>query len=250
MQEKLIKSVSFDQQEILYNIVQMHNDGKPYDCDMTYSKGIFYKPRKDGKFEIDEPLYKFDVSPETEDTVKIDAWGKLPLEDNAIESIVIDLPFIISPRDCASIMNDNEGSNLIFKRFSSYYPVKELLLSYKHWIEESYRVLKDNGICVFKCQNTITGGKMLPSEQWSWLCASAAGYDILDQYTLLAKSRMTSGKVKKQEHARRFTSTFFVFKKSDKKKIKLFDALNEEGMTDDFMKSIVSSFTSAKKIKE
>lgn len=223
--------------------MNLHNGGKSYDCDMTYSKGIFYKAGNNDEYVIPEPKYKYDVSPLTDDTVQIDAWGKLPLEDNSINSIVIDLPFIISPRSCKSIVDDVEGSNLMFKRFSSYYPVKELLLSYKHWLEESYRVLDENGLCVFKCQNTVTGGKMLPTEHWSWLCASACGYDMVDYFTLLAKSRMTSGKIKNQEHSRRFTSTFFVFKKSDKKKLKLLEPLKDEegcikGLMDGFVRNM------------
>ena len=42
----VIKSVSFDQQEILNNILKLHlPDGieKVYDCDLTISKGNFYK---------------------------------------------------------------------------------------------------------------------------------------------------------------------------------------------------------------
>ena len=44
---EVIKSIGYDQHEILYNIMQMHNGGKPFDCDMTYSIGNFY-----GKFNV------------------------------------------------------------------------------------------------------------------------------------------------------------------------------------------------------
>ena len=43
----VIRSIGYNQHEILYNIMQMHNDGKPFDCDPTYSIGNFY-----GKFNI------------------------------------------------------------------------------------------------------------------------------------------------------------------------------------------------------
>ena len=35
-------------------------------------------------------------------------------------------------------------NNLISRRFASYYPVAELLKSYKHFLKESYRVLKED----------------------------------------------------------------------------------------------------------
>lgn len=44
----VIRSISYDQHEILYNIMKMHNNGKPFDCDITYSSGKFY-----GDYTID-----------------------------------------------------------------------------------------------------------------------------------------------------------------------------------------------------
>jgi hypothetical protein len=216
--KKLYKNLSYDQKEILSDVIELHNGGKPFEADMTYSIGAFYKDRANESFHIEEPKYKFDVSPQSEDVVKIDAWGKLPLDDNSISSIVIDLPFVISPRNCKSMIENNEGSSIIAKRFSSYYPVPEMMHSYYHWINEAYRVLKDDGICVFKTQATVSGGKQYMTPEYSWLCATMAGFYTEDQYFLIAKGRLISGKVKNQMHARKFTSTFYVFKKAAKNK--------------------------------
>lgn len=38
---EVVKNISYNQHEILYQIMQMHNNGKPFECDMTYSKGCF-----------------------------------------------------------------------------------------------------------------------------------------------------------------------------------------------------------------
>lgn len=216
----VIKSISHDQKEIMYNIMKLHNDGKPFYADMTYSSGKFYEQKKNDKYVIPQPTVKLDVVPQFNDVIKLEPMGELPFEDNSIESIVIDLPFVIAPRDSASTKLDNQdGRNVIMNRFSSYYPVAEMLESYHHWIEEAYRVLKPNGICVFKCQSTVTGGKQLMSCEYSWLCATSVGFYTLDQFYLLAKNRLHSGKIKTQQHARKYTSTFYVFKKSDNKKI-------------------------------
>lgn len=217
----------------------MHNDGKPFDCDPTYSIGNFY-----GKFnitkvngetieiEIPAPKYKFDVCPQVEGVEKIEPLGKLPLEDNSIDSICIDLPFVIS---CGPSMNtpnvDENGNkvknNLISRRFASYYPVAELLKSYKHFLKESYRVLKEDGILVWKTQGTISGSKFLVSPYYSRLIAESIGFDSLDEFILLAKNRLVSGKINKQQHARSFHSYFLVFKKSLKKKITYFDFMDD-----------------------
>ncbi len=43
----IIKNISFDQKEILHNIMMMHNDGKPYEVDITASSLGFYKQKKE-----------------------------------------------------------------------------------------------------------------------------------------------------------------------------------------------------------
>ena len=237
---EVIKSIGYDQHEILYNIMQMHNGGKPFDCDMTYSIGNFYGKFnvKDSNGEIREinipaPKYKYDVCPQVDGVEKIEPLGPLPLEDESIDSIVIDLPFVIS---CGPSINtpdyDENGNkvrnNLISRRFACYYPVAQLLESYKHWIEEAYRVLKPCGIMTFKTQATITGSKLLHTPYYSRLIAESIGFDSYDEFILLAKNRLVSGKVKKQQHARSFHSYFLVFKKSLKKKIAYFDFMADE----------------------
>lgn len=223
----VIRSISYDQHEILFNIMKLHNNGKPFDCDMTYSSGKFYGEyyvdTLDGnkiRIEIPQPKYKYDVCPQTEDTVKIEPLGKLPLEDNSISSIVIDLPFVVSPHNAPSIVNNNgdKSKNIIFNRFSGYYPWYTMPQSYEHWINEACRVLKNEGILVFKTQSTISGGKNIMMPYFSWMVAEKCGFYTLDEFIILAKNRLHSGKIKKQEHARKFHSHFFVFKKSLREK--------------------------------
>ena len=234
-----VKSIGYDQHEILYNIMNLHNDGKPFDADITYSIGNFYGrfniKDSDGNtltIEIPSPEHKYDVNPQVEGVEKIEPDGKIPLDDNSIDSMVVDLPFVIS---CGPSMEtpdyDEEGNkvknNLISRRFASYYPVSQLLESYKHWIEESYRVLKPDGILVWKTQGTITGSKFLNTPYYSRMIAESMGFDSYDEFILLAKNRLISGKVKKQQHARSFHSYFLVFKKSLKKKILYFDFMED-----------------------
>lgn len=226
MGQETIKNISYNQHEILYNILKLHNNDKPFDCDITYSIGNFYGTfkitdlngnKKD--ITINQPKYKFDVSPQLQDVIKIEPNGKIPLENDSIESIVIDLPFVIFPKTSPSVINGcSDRSNIIYKRFSSYYPASEMFESYSHWITEAYRVLKEGGICVFKCQNTISGGIFYCTEEFSWVEAQEAGFYVLDKFILLAKQRIISGKVKKQQHARNFSSVFWVFKKGGKHK--------------------------------
>lgn len=239
----IIKSISHDQKEIMYNIMRLHNEGRPFYVDMTYSSGKFYEQKKNDKYIIPQPTIKLDVVPQFDDVIKLEPMGNLPFEDNSIESIVIDLPFVIAPRNSASTKLDNQdGRNVIMNRFSSYYPVAEMLESYYHWCSEAYRVLKPNGICVFKCQSTVTGGKQLMSCEYSWLCATSVGFYTIDQFYLIAKNRLHSGKIKTQQHARKYTSTFYVFKKSDNKKIPYLKWMPKD-VVDTFLENLKTQIT-------
>lgn len=229
---EVVRSVSYSQHEILYNIMQLHNDGEPFDADITYSTGGFYGEHKTGdgnNILIPSPQYKFDVCPQDDTITKIEPLGNIPLEDSSINSIVFDPPFIISVGP--SLKSDDKDNNKIAKRFASYYPVSELLKSYYHWIEESYRVLQDNGLLVMKTQPTVTGGKELNSQFYSWLVAESLGFDLIDEFILIAKNRLHSGKIKTQQHARKFHSYFLVFKKSIAKKVKYLDWMTKEERT-------------------
>lgn len=43
---ELVTSISYDQSEIIKNILRLHVPGKKIDCDPTYSKGAFYNGTK------------------------------------------------------------------------------------------------------------------------------------------------------------------------------------------------------------
>ena len=213
----VIKNISCDQSEILYNIMQLYNNGQPFECDITASELKFYKKGKKDKYDIPIPKILMDVYPQREDIIKITPFQKLPLEDNSISSIVFDPPFVISPKDCKSKIENKCGNNMISNRFSSFYPVNELYYNYYWWINDIFRCLNENGIFILKCMSTVSGGYQHNSEEWSFLCATDAGFYCIDKFYLTANARLISAsKIKKQAHARKYTSVFYVFKKDEK----------------------------------
>jgi len=215
--ETIIKNISTDQSEILLNIMNLYNEGKPFECDITASELKFYKQNKKSKYNIPEPKILMDVYPQREDIIKIVPFRRIPLEDNSISSIVVDLPFVISPHTSESSVNPKDGSMLIFQRFSGFYPVAEMYENYYWWLSECKRVLKDNGIIVWKTQSTVSGGINHSTEEFSFMCANKLGLYTIDKFYLEAKARLISPKkYKKQCHARKYTSSFYVFQKNDK----------------------------------
>ena len=209
MTNDLIKSISFDQSEIIKNILELHVKNKKIDCDPTYSKGNFYK-----NTQIKEPQYKFDINPQTKDTVQADARN-LPLDDKSINCIMFDPPFLATT---GKSITSNENNNYINKRFGVFPSEKELHLFYVDAMKEFYRILNDDGILIFKCQDKISSGKQYLSHIFIINEAINIGYYPKDLFILLAKNRLVADwQLKSQKNARKFHSYFLVLQKSNKK---------------------------------
>ena len=206
---KPIQSVNREQENVINDILFLHSPNKRIDVDVTYSKGVFYKSGK-----VAQPTYKFDLMPQTEDTIQSDSRC-LPLDDDSVETIMFDPPFIIAGESYKN--NTDSNSSKIAKRFSAYKNFEELKEHYYNSLKEFHRVLKKGGIVIFKCQNTVSGGKQLFSHYFILKSALEIGFYPKDEFVLLSKSKMTSfgGRWKCQQHAMKHHSYFLVLKKEN-----------------------------------
>lgn len=206
---EIIKSIQNENSEIIKSILKLHCNGQNIQCDATYSKGVFYKNNG-----IEKPKYKFDLFPQTSDTVQADCRN-LPLQDNSIGVLMFDPPFVISKGPSMNARKD--GQNIISNRFSYFENPKLLYDFYKESINEFYRVLEPNGILIFKCQDTVSSGTNYFSHCYIHNYAVSKGFYPKDLFVLNAKQRIISGKHKNQQHARKYHSYYWVFVKDDKK---------------------------------
>lgn len=202
-----IRSISYSQEEIINNILALHAPHGIIDADVTYSKGVFYKSGV-----VRQPKLKFDLEPQTPDTIRANS-GELPLVDECLDCIMFDPPFVIAGKTYKTNTDDN--SSKIAKRFSAYENFEQLKEHYYKSLVEFYRVLKNKGIVIFKCQNTISGGKQLLSHHFIISTAISLGFYPKDEFVLLSKAKMTSfgGRWTKQQHAMKYHSFFLVLKK-------------------------------------
>lgn len=202
----VIKSISYDQEEIIENILKLHVPSGKIDCDPTYSKGNFYKGT------ISKPKLIFDINPLVEGVEKSCATC-LPLEDSSIGCLIFDPPFLAATGK--SLTSDT--GNITAKRFGIF--DNEILLHcfYKQSIVEFHRILQDNGILIFKCQDKVSSGKNYFTHNIIMMQAVSAGFYPKDLFVLLAKNRVISGKHKNQKHCRKFHSYFWVFEKRNSK---------------------------------
>jgi hypothetical protein len=218
----MVKSIYDNQTEIIESILNLHVPSKKIDLDPTYSKGIFYKNNN-----IKEPYLKYDLIPQVEGCNQADCRN-LPIENNSIECIMFDPPFVVSSGP--SLNENKKNSNIISKRFSCFYPVENLFKFYNESLKEFYRILKDDGILIFKCQDTVSSGINYMSHIYIHNMALNIGFYPKDLFILEAKNRIISGKIKNQCHARKYHSYFFVLEKNNKKINKILNINKEIGI--------------------
>jgi hypothetical protein len=200
--KSIISSISYEQGEIIRNIIKLHCP-EGIELDPTYSKGNFYK-----NSGIDEPLEKFDLYPQADDTLEANA-NDLPHWDNSIKSIMFDPPFVVGH-------TKDKPSGIIGKRFHGFRYIQDLWQWYSQCLEEFYRILETKGILIIKCQDTVSSGKQWFSHVYLMNEASKIGFYNLDLFILLAKNRIIGHNHSNQKHARKFHSYFIVLKKLDK----------------------------------
>ncbi len=203
----LIKSIDYDQGEIIRNILKLHVPEGKIECDPTFSTGAFYNGTG-----IDIPQYRFDISPQRYDVVQADA-RRLPLADGCISCMILDPPFLATK---GKSLNDTDG-NIINRRFGVYPDEKSLHRCYSDMLSEAYRVLKPDGILIFKCQDKVSSGKQYMSHVFIMNEAVQIGFYPKDLFVLLAKSRLVAEWQKKnQRNSRKYHCYFWVFQKSNK----------------------------------
>ena len=206
----MIRSTSFSQEEIIGSILQLHSKNGKIDLDPTYSKGVFYKG------SIEEPRYCFDISPKYPHVGQACAT-KLPLPDDHVDTVMFDPPFLATSGP--SLKRSTDG-NIINTRFGVYPNEKSLHEFYEYCLMEFKRVLRKNGILIFKCQDKVSSGKQYFSHCFIYNKAIENGFYPKDLFVLLAKHRIVADWQKKnQKHARKYHSYFWVFQKKSGKRV-------------------------------
>lgn len=197
-------TISYSNDEIIKNIMQLYGIER-FDLDCTYSKGVFWK-------NLPDPIHKTDLKPQRKDVIEADS-GNLPFDNNQLKSIMFDPPFVIAGKTYA---DNKKGSSIISKRFEGYQNFQELKSHYNRTLIEAARILKDEGVLVFKCQDVVSSGKNHFTHCMVMEMGIKAGFNPKDLFILLAKNRINSfngSKWKQQQHARKHHSYFWVFKK-------------------------------------
>lgn len=191
-----INSVSNNQTEILSNILRLYVHSSTFDCDLTFSKGYFYK-------QIPLPQNRFDKYPESDDVLPLEQTSTLT--DGCFKSVVVDLPFIVG--------KGKKESSMIGQRFSAFDTIDELYGANDNMLSLSFRILRPKGFLIMKTMDCFNAGKQQWISFYVQKKAAEIGFNLVDTFILISSTKLFTNQGLVQHHARKFHSYFFVFQK-------------------------------------
>jgi len=198
----MIGSTYNNEFELLKNVLNIHNNSEPIELDPMFSKGHIYKG-------LQEPKLKFDLRIERKDVKLGDATNLIEIKNNSIKSICLDPPF------CFGI-HGKVKENISAQRFTVLKNFIELEKLYKGILKESYRILINKGLVLFKCQD-YTDSKTTMTHCLVWLWAKEIGFYAQDLAILINEKRIYNSKLK-QRHLRKTHCYYWIFRKKRKRK--------------------------------
>lgn len=206
-----VTSLSYDETEIIKWIIDLHNAGRAFDLDATYSTGHIWR-------NLPEPRYKFDLVPQAAGCVRADSRS-LPLSAASLSSIMFDPPFVVAPNPKPGIVRD---------RFSCYPNIAALWRFYRESLREFYRVLRPEGVVAFKCQDVVDSGTNYMTHAAVVVMAQEAGFYVKDLFVLARANVLWSPNMEKQQHARKTHRYYIVLVKALKGRRRALSLLRQE----------------------
>lgn len=172
-------------------------------ADITYGKGVFWKNVEHGKYQ----LLPTDI------TNGVDCRA-LPYKDGEIDCVVFDPPYMHSPGGTAyashkpyeSYYRNNGTGN---RTRSKYH--EAVLELYVDGGREAYRVLRDRGVLIVKCQDEICSNRQRFTHVEIMREYEDLGFVAEDLFVVMRNNRPGVSRMARQVHARKNHSYFLVF---------------------------------------
>jgi hypothetical protein len=177
-------------------------------ADITYGRGVFWRNVPKSQYRLMATDIKTGVD-----------CRALPYEDNSLDCIVFDPPYMHTPGGTAHVHHQNYenyyGNNVAANGSEKKYHEAVLDLYFKT-AHEAKRVLKPEGIFIVKCMDEVCANQQrlthveLINEFYN------QGFVVEDLFVLLRNNRPGVSRILRQVHARKNHSYFLIFRKSTK----------------------------------
>lgn len=205
--------------EVFPKILDLHVPVGSKVADVTFGSGVFWK-------NVD--LSKYELIP-SDIASGIDC-RELPYDKESLDVVVLDPPYMEGLLRNNTAQKAGGGSHSAFREYYSngdesnhdgpkwHGAVTDL---YNKAGAEAFRVLKDNGVLIVKCQDEVSANR-----QWLTHVEIINHYEQLGFYTkdlfvVVRQNKAVIARLNKQVHARKNHSYFLVFVKIPKGKKRL-----------------------------
>ncbi len=175
--------------------------------DVTFGKGVFWK-------KVDTSKYEFQTS-DLKDGIDC---RKLPYADSMFDVVVFDPPYMHTPGGTAH--NGHQS-------YEEYYNNNGIIHSSKKYHEavldlyfsaalEAWRVLRENGIYIVKCQDEVCANQQRLTHVEIINELNQKGFVTEDLFVVVRRNKPGVSRMLRQIHARKNHSYFLVFRKAVK----------------------------------
>ena len=172
-------------------------------ADITYGKGVFWKNIDTRRYT----LKKTDISTDTD-------CRNLPYKNGTIDSVVFDPPYMHTPGGSAHVGHQNyeqyyRNNGTSSKSGKKYH--EAVLELYFDTASEAWRVLRDGGTFIVKCQDEVCANRQRLTHVEIINHYQSLGFCVEDLFVLMSRNKPGMSRVVKQVHARKNHSYFIVF---------------------------------------
>jgi hypothetical protein len=212
--ELVFSSYTGDNAEIFQDILKLHVAEGSVIADVTYGKGAFWKSVDKTKYE----LHFSDLKTGTD-------CRNLPYEDKSMDVIVLDPPYMeglfrqskehLAGSGTHASFRDHYSNGAItdYSEGGPKYHDKVLEL-YFEAANEAFRVLKNYGIFIVKCQDEVSANRQRLTHvelinEWN------ERFYCKDLFVVTRNNKPVVSRLVKQQHARKNHSYFLIFMKRD-----------------------------------
>jgi tRNA G10 N-methylase Trm11 len=196
--------------DVFPQILSLHVPEGSTCADVTYGKGTFWQKVDLKKYN----LLKSDLKTKTD-------CRKLPYKDGSLDCVVLDPPYMEGLFRRSKSHLAGNGSHGAFREHYSNgeettagpkYHDAVLDLYFKAG-KEAFRVLRDNGVFIVKCQDEVSANRQRLTHVELINEYEQNGFYTKDLFVVMRTNRPVVSRLKKQAHARKNHSYFLVFVK-------------------------------------
>lgn len=201
---ELVLSASLEGNERVFpEILQLYVSPGSVVADVTYGQGVFWR-------RVQPNLYDLKAT-DIRDGVDC---RDLAYKDGEIDCVVFDPPYMHTPGGTAHVAHSpfevHYRNNDSGKQTESKYHEAVLDL-YRDGGKEAYRVLKDKGVLIVKCQDEVCANRQRFTHVEIMQLYEKMGYVAEDLFVIVRNNRPGVSRMVRQVHARKNHSYFLVF---------------------------------------